>query len=36
MKVGKDFWFILRLIIAIWRALKELNENGNEPIENGG
>ena len=36
MQVGKDFWFILKLIIAIVRVFREVFEQGDEHIENGG
>lgn len=36
MRVGKDFWFILKLIVAVVRALKEVFDKPDEPIENGG
>lgn len=36
MQVGKDFWFVLRLIIAIVHALRDAFEKPDEPIQNGG
>ena len=36
MTLGKDFFMILRLIVAIINALKEVFDNPDEPIQNGG
>lgn len=36
MKVGKDFWLVIKIVLAIIRALKDVFDNPDEPIENGG
>lgn len=35
MKLGKDFWFIIKLLEIIVRVLTELGKNGNEDTPDG-
>jgi len=35
MHLGKDFWFIVKLLQIIIRVLEELGKNGNEDTPDG-